>query len=224
MSCLFSLGRIALRYAVMSMLLVAVAATAAGCQLFGAIVEQTQGDDPIKAIYVPAKVPMVVLVENYDGSSAIESENLTGYIEGEITQNKIAPLVGSDRIAVLKDADPTAFHNMSIKAIAQAVGAKQVLCVDKVDAEYDQPQASDMAQGSLSANARIVSADTGDSVWPAGAEAGKRFSVEIPFTPLNQASQSELRSRLTHALAVQIVNTFHDYQRTPEDVDSSQRP
>jgi hypothetical protein len=205
-------------------LLVAVAACVAGCQLFGAVVETTSGDDPIKAAYVPAQVPMVVMVENYNGSAPIDAENLARFIEAEITGNKVAPLVNSDALAALKDADPDKFHNMPIQEIARAVGAKQILYVDKIIADLDRPQASDMAHGTLTANARIVSADTGITIWPSGTEAGMAFNVEVPFAELAQTNQSSLRSQLARSMATAIVNTFHDRQPSPVDVDRTDRP
>jgi hypothetical protein len=205
-------------------LLLAVAACVAGCQLFGAVVETTNGDDPIKAVYKPTTQPMVVMVENYNGSSPIDSENLARFIEAEITGNKIATLVSSDALASLRDADPVAFHNMRIQDIAKAVGAKQILYVDKVMVDLDRPQASDLAHGSLSASARIVSADTGNSLWPSGTGAGMPFSVEVPFSPMSQTNPSELRSKLTRQMAHEIVNTFHDHQPDLEDEANSQQP
>jgi hypothetical protein len=217
-------GRLAVRSAVAVVLLIAVAACVAGCQLFGAVVETTNGDDPIKAVYTPTSIPMVVMVENYNGSSPIDSENLARFIEAEITQNKIAPLVNSDALANLRDADPVAFHTMRIQDIAKAVGAKQILYIDKVMVDVDRPQASDMAHGSLSASARIVAADTGNSLWPSGTGAGMPFSVEVPYAPMSQSNQSELRSKLTRQMAHEIVNIFHDHQPDLEDESNSLQP
>jgi hypothetical protein len=164
------------------------------------------------------------VVENYNGSSSLDAENLTRFIEAELTENKVVPVVSSDKVEVLRDADPAAFHGMTVQAIGKAVGATQILYVDKVEANVDRPEASDMVQGGLTANARIVSTDTGNSVWPAGTGAGMPFSVEVPFTPLSKTNPSDMRSALARSMAVQIVDTFHDHQPAASDVDNPQRP
>jgi hypothetical protein len=224
MTGLFPIVLSALRRLATAALLGAIIVTASGCQLFGAIVETTSGDEPIKAAYKPAQVPMVVIVENFNGSSSVDSRNLARFIESEITDNKVAPLISSDKVEVLRDNNPTGFRNMTIEQIGKAVGAGQILYVDNVKGDFDQPQASDMVQGSLSVNVRIISVDTAASVWPAGSVAGLPFDVEVPFTPLSQTSASDLRSRLTRQMALQIVNTFHDHDASVGDDGNSDEP
>src|SRR5947207_15988830 len=100
--------------------------TLSGCgKLLGVAVAKTVGEE-IHAAYVPVKTdPMLVLAENFQnpGNSSLECEQVARYVCQNLERNKVAPLIDPTAALDLRTRDPSAYRNLSISQIGQALGA-----------------------------------------------------------------------------------------------------
>jgi hypothetical protein len=195
----------------------ALAAGVGGCALPAILAAKTVGPPKVPARYIPPKTPMLVMVENYNTGAGIDAQQLARYIETEITANKIAPLVDTDKLYRLRDADIDAYHQMSIQDIGKAVGAGQILYVNLITAAIDHPPGSDQVKGSVAVRVRVIDVNTGDTVWPRDARDGYAMAQETPYVPeTSEAADMTIRQKLCQSMATEIGRLFYAWQ-PPDD-------
>jgi hypothetical protein len=180
------------------------------------IAHKVMGPPPIPAQYVPAKEPMLVLVENYHNPSAtaIDGRFLELRIEEELQVRNIAPVIRADRLESVR-SDP-AYEKMTIPAIGRAVGAKQVLYVNVRAFGVESTVGGEMIKGNSEATVRVVDAATGDTRWPNDNPTGYPLKVTTPWLRQGaDATEASLRDRMADQTADALVKLFRKY--SPDD-------
>jgi hypothetical protein len=110
-----------------------------GCYAVGAVAYKVAGPPPVEAKYVPKKVPMLVVVENYSNPSAtqVDAQRVADAVTETFRRRDIAPMIDADVLQSLRDADPAKVRRMTIPQVGAATKAYQVLYVDLQDVDLD---------------------------------------------------------------------------------------
>ncbi|MGB7159196.1 MAG: hypothetical protein WBD40_14100 [Tepidisphaeraceae bacterium] len=198
-----------------SFILLASSLLSAGCVPVAALHYKIKGPDPIPAQYVPAKEPMLVMVETYKGSVAgySEAETLARYLMVELTEHDIAPLIPIEKLYALRTNKPDAYRTMSMTAIGREVGAKQVLYVDLQQSAIGAPPGSELIKGRVAVQVRVVDVETGDTRWPAQATEGIPLGYETPLPRANEnATEAIVRAKMHSAMAERIAKLFYKWK------------
>jgi hypothetical protein len=172
---------------------------------------------PIKAQYIPAKEPMLVLVEAWGSAGPIgnDAARLNFALVKELKDNKIGPLVDPIALEKLRDANTTNFSRMTTTEIGRKLGAKQVLYVNVARAELDMPSGSQTLRGIVSVSVRIIDTTTGETRWPASPEDGLSLTIETPWVQNSTVTaQNDVHDDMATKMATRIGDLFHDW--TPD--------
>ena len=188
--------------------------TAAGCVTVGVATHKIMGPPAVEAKYVPAKEPMLVMVENYrrPASALTDDELLSRYVEGFLRGHAVAPLVDSAVIRELRIDRPDEFKRMSIAAVGREVGAKQILYVDVVQSELESLMAGESLRGSTGVRVRVIDAETGETRWPTDMSEGYPVSQSVNFGRTQARSEQELKQGLYASLGDQIAKLFYKWK------------
>jgi hypothetical protein len=190
-----------------------------GCQGPAALTYVVEGEPPVDAKYVPPKTPLLVLVENYRLGGGFEGDQLARYIQADLQDNKVGPLVDLDKVYHLKDSDPTAYEEMTIQQVGKAVGASQVLYVDLQKFSVDSPEGSEQLKGAIIAQVRMVDVDSGITAWPREHREGETVSAQTPYMHQDGSiDERQVRQELSQKIALQISRLF--YKWTPDNGDT----
>jgi|HubBroStandDraft_1064217.scaffolds.fasta_scaffold93295_2 hypothetical protein len=185
-----------------------------GC-ILGWALAGTVGTQTVKAEYPLLKVPTLILVEDYSSSPKgdLDADRLGRDIAEDLTENKIAPMVDADAINHLRDSDPAAYAKMSIADIGRGVGAKQVVYVDVRSYTFDNPPASEKIHGKVVVFVKVVSSETGQTLWPKDSVEGNPVTAESDFTDSDPTGANmSAKLDLNDALSEKVGDLFHDYQ------------
>src|SRR5688500_2463269 len=197
---------------------VAVLASLAGCTPMGVLTHKLVGPPPRPAQYVPAKEPMLVLVENYRNPSAamLDAEQLARRLSDELAHHKIAPLVAPDRLEAVRGQPD--YAKMTIPAVGRAAGAKQVLYVNVRQYTVEGTVAGEMTKGKADMTVRVVDAKTGANRWPTDSSAGHAVTIQTPWLRREEGvNEATLRDRMSRQAATYIVKLFRKHS-AEEDV------
>ncbi len=195
-----------------------------GCSAASAIHYKIAGPPAVAAQYVPAKEPMLVLVENYGASAAGESdaEMLARHLMRELKEHDIAPLVPLETLYALRTNKPDAYRKMSMAAIGRETGAKQVLYVDVQQSSIGAAPGSELLKGRIAVQVRVVDVETGATRWPTEATEGIPLAYETPLPRADEnTTEPMVRQRLHAAMATRVARLFYKWkpQDTSEELD-----
>lgn len=194
-----------------------------GCTWIGAAAYKIAGPPPVEAEYKPTAEPILVLVENYRSASTtqVDAELLTRYINEELIDHKVAPVIEYEKLASLRNDTTLSFRDMKIDAIGRALGAKQILYVDLVNTSVAAPIGGETYVGRAAARVKIVDAATGETRWPQDVTDGTPVTYQTPSVPAEKGGDDPMRvrQRLFESLAGRIGRFF--YKWSPEDVHDS---
>ena len=195
----------------------AAAMMLAGCAAFGVLAYKVAGPAWVEAKYVPAKTPMLILVENHSQPSMnVGPDVLTGYLTENLTDNQIGPLVPPEKLQALRDSRPAEYATMSISAIGKAVGASQVLYVEFTHDDATPLEGGEAMTGKASTIVKMVDAVTGKTLWPTDSSNGYPISSSVSLSSeRSHGTQAEIHRRLYTDLADRISRLFYRWQ--PED-------
>jgi hypothetical protein len=193
-----------------------------GCQILGAAASKLSPPPTIKAQYAPEKQPTLVLVENYHNPASLqmESEAVARHLTEELRMHNVAPLVDAVQAEELRhEKGVGAYRKMSLDAIGQAVGAKQIIYVDLESFQIDHAAASEFLDGSAEARVRVVDAGTGQPLWPTDSAGGVPVSVTIQPQRVAPGGGGDyaVRQQLHATLADKVAKLFYDWQSESSD-------
>lgn len=195
-----------------------------GCTAASALQYKIAGPPAVPARYVPAKEPMLVLVENYKASAVgySDAESLARHLVIELRDHKVAPIIPLERLYALRTEQGVAYRKMSMAAVGRAVGAMQVLYVDVHESSIGSPPGSELMKGRMGVQVRVVDVDTGATRWPQEAAAGIPLGYETPLPRADEnTTEAMIRQRMTSAMAVRIARLFYKWKPidTSEQLD-----
>ncbi len=205
------------------LLLLGVLPLLSGCYVPAVLAYKLGLEPPIPAKYVPPRVPLLVLAENYrsPASHAIEADQLARFVSEELERRKIAPIVGQSKLEALRRERPDEFRGMKVEEVGAAVGAQQVLYMDIVHWSMSELDGSDMARGSATVYVRIVDVASGATVWPSDSAGGHPVSYESPYRSSGEGvTMTDIRMRVLRALADRTAKLFYPWK--PEGVGGNQ--
>lgn len=188
-----------------------------GCVAASAIQQKITGPPAVDAQYVPAKEPMLVLVENYRSPTAYsDAEMLARYLMDDLSKHKVAPLVPMQTLYALRTNKGDDFRKMSMAAVGREAGAKQVLYVDVQQCGIGAPPGSELLKGRIAVQVRVVDVDTGATRWPPNATEGIPLSYETPLPRADvNTSEAMVRQHMHEAMASRIARLFYKWK--PDD-------
>jgi len=139
-----------------------------GCNIMGALAYKTMGPNKIPAEYTPLKEPTLVLAESYGQANDLQpyADQLGNLVAKELLAHKVAPLVDDSKLMTLRGEKANGYDKMKIPDVGRAVGAKQIIYIDLRQCAIESVQGSDMFQGAIEANVRVVDVATGQTRWP----------------------------------------------------------
>jgi hypothetical protein len=187
-----------------------------GCSPLGAISYKIFGPPSTPAMYKPAKVPTLILVENFDhpAASAPDSEMLQQLLFEEFRDRKIAPVIAPDELLRLKSMfGEVEFRKLSITAVGRGVGAKQIIYVDLAQAQVESAVGSDVVRGHGTVRVRVIDVASGETLWPPEAQQGYPVSYETPMPEKEQRGNVTLaRAKLHQGLALRVGRLFRKWK------------
>lgn len=186
----------------------------AGCAAAGVLAYKLSGPPTIKAKYIPAQEPLLILVENYRTPSAafVTSDQLAAAIEEDLRENKVAPLVDQDKLYNLRDRLGEKFHDLSIPQIGQQLGASQILYVNVLQSSVDPAGGGEFVRANVAVRVKVVSADTGKTLWP-DSQGGLPVAAESPLIRIEAGvTAASVRDQLVKRVGTQIGRLLHDWK------------
>ncbi|HTW95370.1 MAG TPA: hypothetical protein VMD30_11280 [Tepidisphaeraceae bacterium] len=206
------LGRLG-RYATL-VLLCTFALFCHGCML-GWALSGTMGAQVQKAQFTLAKVPTLVLVENYaeDPRGNVDADRLSADIGETLAEHKAVPIIPMDNLARFREANPNTYPHMTIAEIGRALRARQVLYVNIKSYAFDTPAGSDKVHGTVLVFVKVVSTDTGQSIWPADSVEGDPVTAQSDYADADpNGINMDAKLDLNDTLSDKIGQLFYDYQ------------
>jgi len=185
-----------------------------GCAAAGVLAYKLSGPPTIKAKYIPAQEPMLVLVENFRSPSAafVTAEQLTAAIETDLRDNKVVPLVDQKKLYQLRDSRGDQFHDLSIPRIGQETGAKQVLYVDVLQSSTDPAGGGEFVRATVAVRVKVVDVATGTTLWP-DSQGGVPVAAESPLVRLEAGiTPATVRDQLVQRIGTQVARLLHDWK------------
>jgi hypothetical protein len=195
-------------------------ALAAGCAALGVVAGDIAGEHPMPALYVPPQEPTLVLVENdrSTGGEDPDCQRVAHFIGYDLSQHKVVPLVTDDALLRLRENDPDHYNKMSIAALGQAAGAKQVIYVSIQSYGSDTPIGGGNAKWTASVKVRVVDTATGSNRWPKDFIDGEPLNAETQYESLDQG-ENLIRDELNRKLADKIGKVFHPWVREQDTAE-----
>jgi hypothetical protein len=163
--------------------------------------------------YEPAKVPMLVLVENRQNPAMAlgESDMLTSYIIDDLKANEVCPVVDPQKFRDLRDQKEKAIDKMTISEIGKATEAQQVLYVDvrksNIGAITGVP-----THGRIEIAVHVVDVKTGQTLFPKSSAEPYPMSFETSLTKVDGTDDPALlRQALAAGAGTSVGRLFHTY-------------
>ncbi|MEO6434610.1 MAG: hypothetical protein ABIP55_02465 [Tepidisphaeraceae bacterium] len=197
-----------------SMLVFAVA----GCSVLGIAAYKIAGPPAVPAQYVPARTPMLILVENfqYQTSAAAPSDVLARYIAADLQKHNVAPLIPLEKLQAMRDAGAPEYTKMSITAIGRELGAAQILYVQLHSSDVTPLSGGEALHGQAAASVKVVDVATGQNLWPTDIAGGHVVAAKAQASSSRQATPADVHQQLTIKLTEQISRLFYKWK--PDDM------
>ncbi len=194
-------------------------ACAGGCQYLGALLSKVVDDPPVPAEYVPTREEMLVLIEDSHNPDLIGiiGDRMMSDVAKNLSLHKVDQIVPPTKLFDFRSAHLDQFRQMSILALAHAMGARQVLYVDVISFNVTAPIASQTAKGAITAHVKVIDAQTGETRWPQDA-GPKIITVESPTMPLKgDGSLEPLNDYIVDRLSERISELFYSHPPITDD-------
>jgi hypothetical protein len=185
-----------------------------GCQILGAIVGKAQGAPPVDALFVPKKVPTLVLAEHAPASGVddVSSEDIGRRTADFWNDQKVSPLIDVSKLEELRVNRPDDYYKMSTVAIGRALGAEQVLYIDVRDSHDESAGGTETIRAKGSVRVRLIEVATGQTLWPPDAARGYTVDAETAYGARGDGiSESEQMEQVRAMLADKIVKLFYKH-------------
>ena len=199
-------------------LLAAVALAGGGCAAVGSVLYVAFGAPEVDAQFVPPKQPTLVLVENYQDQDAgsADGDTVARAVGDKLHEHAELDVVDPDKVVPLRTEQASAFHDMSIPAVARAVGAKQVVYVNLVESETTVDPTGAAVHATATARVRVVDAATGDVLWPKGQPRGSELSAKMEYERSDSTQGTAMRGEMLAQLSDRIAKLFYKWKPDTE--------
>src|SRR4051794_14984671 len=101
-----------------------VAALVSGCQAIAVATYKFSGPAAVEPQFVLGPEPAVVMVEKFENpaAAALDSEQLGHFLQEELHQHILTPVVDQSQVTDLKAAKGPAYREMKVQEVGRAVG------------------------------------------------------------------------------------------------------
>ena len=182
-----------------------------GCNIVGAVGDKIFGPGTNPAEYTPPKdQPLLVLVENYHRPGDLQqpSDQLAALITDRLSQNKVGPMISTEKLVAMRTERAGDFGKMKIPDIGRALGAQQVIYVNLKRCDMEGIIGSNDIRGSVAAAVRVVDVASGQTKWPDVGD-GKEFTSSSAYTRKDARDTEEtIRNAMLDDLADTIAILF----------------
>jgi|HubBroStandDraft_5_1064220.scaffolds.fasta_scaffold447948_2 hypothetical protein len=202
---------------------------AGGCSAAGAAAYASTPADTIKAKYSLPKQSTLVLVESYGnaGDANLFADQLGLALYRQLQDHQCGQLLDPKLLAALRETDRDRYDKMTIDGIGRALGAKQIVYVNVVRAELDDPDGSSTARGKIAVVVRVVNATSGETQWPLYARDGEIVQLQTPWlgsdapVPMRPDVHQDMITRTADAVG----KLFYDWEpESPNQETPQQTP
>jgi hypothetical protein len=128
-------------------------------------------------------------------------------------------MIDPDKLAPLREEDPTKFRAMTSQAIGRSVGAKQVIYVDLLESGVTGDISQSVVHANAVAQVRVIDVETGNTLWPADASHGTQLEAKADFDPNDNNKAQSMRTEMLASLSSRIAKLFHQWK--PDNVDEA---
>jgi hypothetical protein len=187
----------------------------AGCNILGAAAYKVAGEPDVPAEFELAKRPTVVMVENFrhPDLAAADAEFIAQRVQERLMKKDLVPVVRAEKIIELRGKGMGAFRKMTVKDVARAVEAEQVLYISFEAGGFASMGGGSTVQGRAVVKVKVIDAATGDTLWPGAVSDGRSVSFETsPADGTDRTSTTDLRYKLYDGLAARAVRLFHKFK------------
>jgi hypothetical protein len=185
-----------------------------GCTVLGVAAYKFAGPPPVEAQYTPAKVPMLVLVENYQRQSSgrANADLLARYVSDQLSDHDVAPIIPPQELDDLRTSHPD-FSTMSMSAIGKALAAEQVLYVQMIRDDVAPLVGGESLQGEMRMRVKIVDVASGETLWPTDLSDGHEIALSTQLgSDAGGRTAREVQQRLDASLADEIAKLFYKWK------------
>jgi hypothetical protein len=195
------------------LVLLAALAASGGCQALGLVASKT-GSEDVPAAYKPAKVPTLVLAENWQNPSSVsmDAQSIEEFVVEDLRRHNAVPIADTTALEELRSAHPDEFHDRSLRQLGELAAAKQVIYINITSLNVDHPEGSDAWHGTARAMVRIVDVPTGSTLWPPQSTDGLTVDAATSYMNLDQTKQPteiSIREDLQRELADKVAELFY---------------
>jgi hypothetical protein len=200
-----------------NLLLVLAAVTCStGCATStGALWYKMFGPVAVPAKFTLAKVPTLVVVENFRNPalSELDAYSVARDVVEDLKKHDTAPMIEIERLDAVREKDPAGFRKMTIPALGKATDATQVIYVDLIQSDVEAEASHGVIRGRAEARVRVVETSTGNTIWPVDSQAGYAVGAEVPYTRSDDpGAATEVHNSLLDSLSEQIGRLFHEWK------------
>ncbi len=192
-----------------------------GCSAIGAIAGKVIGDVPVEAQYTLAKVPTLVLAENYRrlGTAADASDRVAATVTQQLVAKDLAPIIPAEKLTALRDQLGEGYRKLDVVAVARRLGAEQVLYIDMQALGVSVGSESELLKGESAAFVRVIDVSAGQVVYPLDATDGQpvRFETQVR-RPGDKTTRSSIEGDLVAGLSGRIARLFYKWK--PDEVEN----
>jgi hypothetical protein len=191
----------------------------AGCEILGVIIHGTVGEPSVDAKYVPKNVPTLVFVENYRSpdEAQLDGDQIAHAVTDELKKDAKLEVIDPDKLAPLREEDPTKFRAMTCQAIGRAVGAKQIIYVDLLESGVTGDISQTVVHAHAVAQVKMVDVESGNTLWPADSSHGTELEAKADFDPNDNSKAQSMRTEMLASLSSRIAKLFHRWK--PDNPD-----
>lgn len=200
-------------------LLLLLCAMLCGCEIPGILLHEAIGDAPVPAQYQPKKEPTLIFVENYSSpdETRLDGDQIAHQVAEELNKRAKLTVVDPDKLAPLREEDPAKFRAMTCQAVGRAVGAKQVIYVDLVEADVAGDLTMSVVHAHALAQVTVVDVESGNTLWPLGSTHGTELEAKADYDLNDSGQATTMRTNMISSLSSKIAKLFYSW--TPEDAD-----
>ena len=194
-----------------------------GCAAFGAIGYKTFGPTKVPAAYEPKKETMLVLADAYGSPAELQpyADQIAVMVVDKLRQNMVAPLIDESSLIRFRSTKGSSYEKMNIPEIGSAMKAQQVLYIHLKNLSAADV-ASDVVKAQVSADVRVVSVVSGQTLWP---DIGSTREVTTPTQFVRKEglhTAPQARGEMMDQLAEQVARLFYSHTPDFEDKNATQ--
>jgi len=185
----------------------------------GAVIYKVFGPNPIEPKYDVGDQPTLVLVENYQNPAAseIEADRIARNVSDTLKEKGGKTIVEQDKLASLRDTKGKEYRNLTIPAVGKALGATYVIYVNINESDLTADSTQNTVHGKAAGRVRVVSTETGETLWPRDSVEGYEVTTTMSDTQLQEGtSVGSLRSQMLNNISTTIAHLFYKWKPESE--------